>query len=68
MTGDGIFWLFKVPPPYTDVAHDEPLGGRLFMESDKALRYVRAYDRLREAALSTSESVKLISALAEELS
>lgn len=65
---DGTFWLFKMPPPYTDVAHAETLGGRLFMESGNALRYVRAYDRLREAALSTSESVKLISALAEELS
>ncbi|WP_406075802.1 helix-turn-helix domain-containing protein [Micromonospora sp. NBC_01638] len=65
---DGTFWLFKMPPPYADVAHAETLGGRLFMESDKALRYVRAYDRLREAALSASESAKLISALAEELS
>ncbi|MEV4724754.1 helix-turn-helix domain-containing protein [Micromonospora humida] len=65
---DGTFWLFKMPPPYSDVAHAETLGGRLFMESDKALRYVHAYDRLREAALSVSESVKLIAALAEELS
>ncbi|MEW2383920.1 helix-turn-helix transcriptional regulator [Micromonospora sp. NPDC047707] len=65
---DGTFWLFKMPPPYTDVAHAETLGGRLFVESDKALRYVRAYDRLREAALSASESAKLLSAIAEELS
>lgn len=65
---DGTFWLFKMPPPYTDVAHAETLGGRLFMESDKALRYVRAYDRLREAALTVRESARLISALAEELS
>ncbi|NJP33420.1 helix-turn-helix domain-containing protein [Micromonospora thermarum] len=65
---DGTFWLFKMPPPYTDVAHAETLGGRLFVESDKALRYVRAYDRLREAALSASESAKLLSAMAEELS
>ncbi len=64
---DGTFWLFKMPPPYVDVAHAETLGGRLFMESDKALRYVRAYDRLREAALSANESAKLLSALAEEL-
>ncbi|MEU3456699.1 helix-turn-helix transcriptional regulator [Micromonospora sp. NPDC006766] len=65
---DGTFWIFKMPSPYSDVAHAETLGGRLFMESDKALRYVRAYDRLREAALSASESAKLIAALAEELS
>ncbi|MGC4807467.1 helix-turn-helix domain-containing protein [Micromonospora sp. DT233] len=65
---DGTFWLFKMPPPYLDVAHAETLGGRLFMESDKAQRYTHAYDRLREAALSVSESARLIAALAEELS
>ncbi|MCZ7375956.1 helix-turn-helix transcriptional regulator [Micromonospora sp. WMMD961] len=65
---DGTFWLFKMPAPYPDVAHAETLGGRLFLESGNALRYVRAYDRLREAALSVSESAKLITALAEELS
>ncbi|MET7949164.1 helix-turn-helix transcriptional regulator [Micromonospora sp. NPDC005324] len=65
---DGTFWLFKMPAPYSDVAHAETLGGRLFLESDRALRYVRAYDRLREAALSANESAKLIAALAEELS
>nr|WTA70970.1 helix-turn-helix domain-containing protein [Micromonospora sp. NBC_00855] len=65
---DGTFWLFRMPAPYSDVAHAETLGGRLFLESDKALRYVRAYDRLREAALSANESAKLIAALAEELS
>ncbi|MET8200765.1 helix-turn-helix domain-containing protein [Micromonospora taraxaci] len=65
---DGTFWLFKMPAPYPDVAHAETLGGRLFLESGRALRYVRAYDRLREAALSVSESAKLITALAEELS
>lgn len=59
---------FRMPAPYSDVAHAETLGGRLFLESDKALRYVRAYDRLREAALSANESAKLIAALAEELS
>ncbi|SCG71803.1 helix-turn-helix domain-containing protein [Micromonospora humi] len=65
---DGTFWLFKMPYPYPDVAHTETLGGRLFMESDKAQRYVRAYNRLREAALSVSESARLIAAVAEELS
>ncbi|MFG3555356.1 helix-turn-helix domain-containing protein [Micromonospora sp. NPDC047557] len=65
---DGTFWLFRMPSPYSDVAHAETLGGRLFLESDNASRYVRAYDRLREAALSATESAKLITALAEELS
>ncbi|MFG1883982.1 helix-turn-helix domain-containing protein [Micromonospora sp. NPDC049102] len=65
---DGTFWLFKMPAPYSDVAHAETLGGRLFLESDNASRYVRAYDRPREAALSATESAKLITALTEELS
>ncbi|MCF0091736.1 helix-turn-helix transcriptional regulator [Micromonospora sp. MH99] len=65
---DGTFWLFRMPSPYSDVAHAETLGGRLFLESGNASRYVRAYDRLREAALSATESAKLITALAEELS
>ncbi|WP_405434567.1 helix-turn-helix domain-containing protein [Micromonospora sp. NBC_00617] len=65
---DGTFWLFRMPVPYSDVAHAETLGGRLFLESGNASRYVRAYDRLREAALSATESAKLITALAEELS
>lgn len=64
---DGSFWLFKMPRPYPDVAHVEHLGGRLFIESPKADRYARAYDRLREAALDPHESAKLIATIAEEL-
>lgn len=64
----GTFFLFRMQPPYPAVAYVEHLAGRLFVEAGGAERYVRAYDRLREAALSETESVALIATLAEELS
>jgi transcriptional regulator with XRE-family HTH domain len=64
----GAFTLFKMQRPYPEVAYVEQLGGRLFMEASRAHRYSRAYDALREVALSAAESMALIATLAEELS
>ncbi|BCB88072.1 helix-turn-helix domain-containing protein [Phytohabitans suffuscus] len=64
----GSFTLFKMQRPYPEVAYVEHLGGRLFMEASRAHRYSKAYDALREVALSATESMALIATLAEELS
>ncbi|WP_444950520.1 helix-turn-helix domain-containing protein [Micromonospora ureilytica] len=63
---DGTFWIFRLPEPYPAVAYVESLGGRLYLESPKAERFVRAYGRLLDSALSESESTKLITSIAEE--
>jgi transcriptional regulator with XRE-family HTH domain len=65
---DGAFTLFRMQRPYPEVAYVEHLGGRLFMEATRAERYSKAYDGLREVALSSTESMALITTLAEELS
>jgi len=65
---NGAFTLFKMQRPYPEVAYVEQLGGRLFMEASRAHRYSKAYDALREVALSAAESMALIATLAEELS
>ncbi|MGV9981292.1 helix-turn-helix domain-containing protein [Micromonospora wenchangensis] len=64
---DGTFWIFHLPEPYPAVAYVESLGGRLYMESPKAERFLRAYDRLSKSALSKDESTALMGAIAEEL-
>ncbi|SBT38881.1 helix-turn-helix domain-containing protein [Micromonospora narathiwatensis] len=65
---DGSFTLFTLPRPYPAVAYLENLAGRLYVEAPKSMRFVHAYDRLREAALGTSESAQLIASIVEELS
>ncbi|GAB3956832.1 helix-turn-helix domain-containing protein [Micromonospora vulcania] len=65
---DGTFWIFRLPEPYPAVAYVESLGGRLYLESPKAERFVRTYGRLLDSALSENESTKLITSIAEELS
>ncbi|MGN9895018.1 helix-turn-helix domain-containing protein [Micromonospora sp. L31] len=65
---DGTFWIFHLPDPYPAVAYVESLGGRLYMESPKAERFLRAYGRLSKSALSEGESTELIATIAEELS
>ncbi|GAB3802854.1 hypothetical protein GCM10027605_23530 [Micromonospora zhanjiangensis] len=65
---DGAFTVFSLPPPYPAVAYIENLGGRLYMEAPKSERFVRAYDRLTEAALDVHASAELIAKIAEELS
>ncbi|WFE67525.1 DUF5753 domain-containing protein [Micromonospora sp. WMMD714] len=64
---DGTFWIFHLPEPYPAVAYVESLGGRLYMESPKAERFLHAYDRLSKSALSKDESTALMGAIAEEL-
>ncbi|MEU7982086.1 helix-turn-helix transcriptional regulator [Micromonospora sp. NPDC049081] len=64
---DGTFWIFHLPEPYPAVAYVESLGGRLYMESPKAERFLRAYDRLSKSALGKDESTALMGAIAEEL-
>jgi hypothetical protein len=65
---DGAFMLFEMPDPYPEVAYVETLAGRLYLESPKTDRFVRAYDRLRAAALTAKESADLIEEAAKELS
>ncbi|MBX7268225.1 helix-turn-helix domain-containing protein [Micromonospora sp. Llam7] len=64
---DGTFWIFHLPEPYPAVAYVESLGGRLYMESPKAERFVGAYRQLGKAALSPAESAELIARYAKEL-
>ena len=64
---NGAFNVFKMPAGFPEVAYLENLAGRMYLESPRSQRFVLAYDQLREAALSASESVKLIRAAAEEL-
>ncbi|MEU1755841.1 helix-turn-helix transcriptional regulator [Micromonospora matsumotoense] len=64
---DGTFWIFHLPEPYPAVAYVESLGGRLYMESPKAERFLRAYDRLSKSALGKDESTALMGAIAKEL-
>jgi transcriptional regulator with XRE-family HTH domain len=64
---DGPFQLFELPKPFPPVAYVEHLGGRLFLEWPKSTAFVRAYDRLREVALTESESTELIATIAEEI-
>ncbi|MEV0005762.1 helix-turn-helix transcriptional regulator [Micromonospora sp. NPDC050980] len=65
---DGAFTLFVLPKPYPAVAYLENLGGRLYVEAPRSERFVHAYDRLRQAALSAKESAQLIASLVKELS
>ena len=65
---DGAFTLFTLPKPYPAVAYLENLAGRLYVEAPRSMRFVHAYDRLRDAALSTSESAQMIASIAKELS
>lgn len=64
---DGTFFLFEMPKPYPEVAYVESLAGRLYIESPRTDRFVRAYDLLHKAALDPVESAKLITAAGEEL-
>ncbi|MEQ4302372.1 helix-turn-helix transcriptional regulator [Plantactinospora sp. B6F1] len=63
----GPFQLFELVKPFPPVAYVEHLGGRLFLEWPRSTRFVQAYDRLRETALTPSESTELMTAIAEEI-
>ena len=64
---NGPFWLFRMADPFPEVAYLENLAGRIYLESPHSKRFVVAYDRLREIALSPSESMKQIAEVAEAL-
>ncbi|HEX7745346.1 MAG TPA: helix-turn-helix transcriptional regulator [Micromonosporaceae bacterium] len=56
----GAFVLYRMLHPYPEVAYLENLAGRIYLEAPRSKRFVVAYDRLRAAALSPAESVKLL--------
>lgn len=65
----GSFVLYSYPNPLDlDVVQVEYLDGALYLEEDESVaRYKRALDGLRAAALSSRQSMKLISSIADEL-
>jgi hypothetical protein len=64
----GPFTVFAMPDPYPAVAYVGNLAGRLYVEMPKAEKFVRAHHALLDAALDPRESVRLVAAVAEELS
>ncbi|GLI00948.1 helix-turn-helix domain-containing protein [Phytohabitans aurantiacus] len=63
------FTLFTLPQPSpAQVVHIEYLGGRLFLEGRGAADHLRAFERLRYAALESSASASFITELANQLS
>jgi hypothetical protein len=62
----GQFTVLRLPDPYPSVGYLENIGGRFYFESPTSKRFIDAYNRLREAALSPGESAELIAAVAEE--
>ncbi|WP_422772709.1 helix-turn-helix domain-containing protein [Plantactinospora sp. WMMC1484] len=54
---DGQFDLFRMAEPYPDVACMQTPSGAVYVEATAAVPLVAAYDRLRDAALSTSDSI-----------
>lgn len=61
---DGSFTVLHMRDDYPPVAYLEHLGGRLIMETGRAARYVQAYQRLLESALSPVASLARIADLA----
>lgn len=62
----GDFTLFDLDEPFPPVAYVENLAGCLYVEAPLVDRYLRAYDDVDKAALTTSESVKVIERAVEE--
>lgn len=56
----GNFNLFDLDEPFPPVAYVENLAGCLHVEAPLVNVYLRAYDDIDKAALTTSESAKLI--------
>ncbi|MFF4157564.1 helix-turn-helix domain-containing protein [Streptomyces sp. NPDC001678] len=65
----GSFVLYSYPDPLDlDVVQVEYLDGALYLEEDEPVaRYRRALDGLRASALSSRQSIELISSIADEL-
>jgi transcriptional regulator with XRE-family HTH domain len=64
---DGQFDLFRMAEPYPDAACMQTPAGAVYVEADRAKPLVAAYDRLRGAALSSADTVALLSELANRL-
>ena len=61
------FWVFAMPENYPEVAMVEGLVGTVYVETPRSKRFVRAYEELRLASLSRSDSAEMISKVAKEL-
>jgi hypothetical protein len=57
---EGPFTIFDMPEPYPDVAYAETRGGAVYMEAEGAEGFVRAYDSIRNAALTPDASATVI--------
>ncbi|HEY0697443.1 MAG TPA: DUF5753 domain-containing protein, partial [Micromonospora sp.] len=65
---NGSFWFFQLPAAYpTGVGYLEYLNGRAYVESAESERFLRAYQRVRGAALDPRDSAKLIATISEEM-
>lgn len=64
---DGQFDLFRLADPYPDVACMQTPAGAVYVEAAGAAPLASAYDRLRDAALSTSDSIAFLSDLVTRL-
>ncbi|WP_329084103.1 MULTISPECIES: helix-turn-helix domain-containing protein [unclassified Streptosporangium] len=63
----GAFRILKVEDPFPEVAYADTAKGAIYIESPDTERLVQTYDELRKLTLTREESVRLISATAEEL-
>nr|WP_275424336.1 Scr1 family TA system antitoxin-like transcriptional regulator [Streptomyces parvus] len=65
---DGAFNVYSYPDPMDlDVVNLEYLDGALYLEEDESVeRYQLAFDELRAAALTSRQSMELISAVKRE--
>ncbi|MBW1601629.1 helix-turn-helix domain-containing protein [Streptomyces sp. JJ66] len=66
---DGAFSVYSYPDPLDlDVVSVDYLDGALYLEEDASVeKYRRAFDQLRASALSSQQSIDLISRLARDL-
>ncbi|MDT0446761.1 helix-turn-helix domain-containing protein [Streptomyces johnsoniae] len=66
---DGGFSVYSYPDPlHLDVVTVDYLDGALYLEDDSSVeRYRRAFDQVRASALSSRQSMSLISRLARDL-
>ena len=63
----GSFLVFTQSYPYAEVGYAETPGGSIFVESEQAERFARAYDRLEKVALDLRKSVALLKTLEKDL-
>lgn len=54
------FWIISFPPPDQDIVFTEGMNGMIMEEEADARAYTLVFDELRSAALSKTDSLKLI--------